>query len=47
MNPTTWFDLAVGRLSLEQALAEARVLASGVRALEFAEALPLIRGKAE
>jgi hypothetical protein len=39
--------LAVGRLTLEQALAEARVIASGVRALEFAEALPLIRRKAE
>ena len=47
MNPKTWFDLAVGRLSLEQALAEALVSASGVRALEFAEALPLIRGKAD
>ena len=47
MDPKTWFELAVGRQSLEQALAEARVLASGVRALEFADALPLIRGKAE
>lgn len=46
MSPQAWFDLAVGRLSLEQALAESLVIASGVRALEFADALPLVRGKA-
>ncbi len=45
MNATTWFELAVGQLSIQSALADAKVIASGVRALEFAEALPLIRGK--
>ena len=47
MNAITWFELAVGQISIESALADAKVIASGVRALEFADALPLIRSKAD
>ena len=41
MNPDTWFALATGELSWSQALAEAKVLASGTRA-DLSEVLPLI-----
>ena len=40
MNPDTWFALATGELSWSQALAEAKVLASGTRA-DLSEVLPL------
>jgi hypothetical protein len=41
MNPDIWFALATGELSWSQALAEAKVLASGTRA-DLSEVLPLI-----
>jgi hypothetical protein len=41
MNPDVWFQLATGSLSWPQALAEAKVLASGTRA-DLSEVLPLI-----
>jgi hypothetical protein len=41
MNPNVWFELATGRISWQQALAEATVLASGTRA-DLSEVLPLI-----
>ncbi len=41
MNPDVWFALATGSLSWSQALAEAKVLASGTRA-DLSEVLPLI-----
>ena len=41
MNPDVWFALATGSLSWPQALAEAKVLASGTRA-DLSEVLPLI-----
>jgi hypothetical protein len=41
MNPNTWFALATGSLSWSQALAEAKVLASGTRA-DLSEVLPLL-----
>jgi len=43
MDAQTWLALAIGEVSLEQALAEGRLIASGTRALEFAAVLPLIR----
>ena len=42
MNPNVWFELATGRISWQQALAEAKVLASGTRA-DLSEVLPLIQ----
>ena len=41
MNPDIWFALATGELSWSQALAEAKVSASGTRA-DLSEVLPLI-----
>jgi hypothetical protein len=41
MNSDTWFALATGAMSWSQALAEARVSASGTRA-DLSEVLPLI-----
>jgi hypothetical protein len=41
MNPDVWFALATGSMSWSQALAEAKVLASGTRA-DLSEVLPLI-----
>lgn len=41
MNPDTWFALATGAMSWSQALAEAKVQASGTRA-DLSEVLPLI-----
>lgn len=43
MQPEVWLALATGKLSWQQALAEAKVLASGVRA-DLSEVLPLIDG---
>lgn len=40
ISPKVWFDLALGYLSWEEALAEHKVSASGVRA-SLAEVLPL------
>jgi hypothetical protein len=41
MNPDVWFALATGAMSWSQALAEAKVSASGTRA-DLSEELPLI-----
>jgi hypothetical protein len=41
MNPDIWFALATGQISWQQALAEAKVLASGTRA-DLSEVLPLL-----
>jgi hypothetical protein len=41
MNSHVWFALATGEMSWSQALAEAKVLASGTRA-DLSEVLPLI-----
>jgi hypothetical protein len=41
MNSHVWFALATGAMSWSQALAEAKVLASGTRA-DLSEVLPLI-----
>jgi len=43
MSAQTWLSLALGEESVEKALAEGRLLASGTRALEFANVLPLMR----
>ena len=40
LSPRVWFDLALGNLNWDQALAEHKVSASGVRA-SLAEVLPL------
>lgn len=40
MSPRDWFDLALGNISWEEALAQHKVSASGVRAT-LAEVLPL------
>jgi len=40
ISPKVWFDLALGSLTWDQALAERKVSASGVRA-SLAEVLPL------
>lgn len=42
MDPLTWLQLATGLLSWEQALASPRLDASGSRAHEIAEWLPII-----
>ena len=42
MNPNVWFELATGRISWQQALAEAKAFASGTRA-DLSEVLPLIQ----
>ena len=42
MNPDIWFSLATGQISWQQALAEAKVLASGTRA-DLSDVLPLIQ----
>ena len=41
MNPDTWFALATGKLSWQDALAEAKVSASGTRA-DLSEVLPVV-----
>lgn len=41
MNPETWFGLATGSITWAQALAEAKVSASGTRA-DLSQVLPLI-----
>jgi hypothetical protein len=41
MNPDVWFSLVTGQISWQQALAEAKVMASGTRA-DLSEVLPLI-----
>ena len=41
MHPDTWFALATGSMSWAQALAEAKVQASGTRA-DLSEVLPLL-----
>lgn len=43
LSPQTWFALATGELEIEAALATGAVIASGVRATEFAAVLPLTR----
>jgi len=43
LDAQTWLALALGEESVEQALAAGRLLASGTRALEFANVLPLVR----
>ena len=43
MSAQTWLALALGELTVEQALADGKLLASGTRALEFAAVLPLVR----
>jgi hypothetical protein len=42
MNPHVWFYLATGQIRWQQALAEAKVLASGTRA-DLSEVLPLMQ----
>jgi hypothetical protein len=42
MNPHVWFLLATGQIKWQQALAEAKVLASGTRA-DLSDVLPLIQ----
>jgi hypothetical protein len=46
ISPKVWFDLALGNLTWDQALAEHKVSASGVRA-SLAEVLPLALKHAE
>jgi hypothetical protein len=41
MSPDIWFALATGEISWSQALAEAKVLASGTRA-DLAQVLPIL-----
>ena len=41
MNPSVWFSLATGQITWRQALAEAKLLASGTRA-DLSDVLPLI-----
>ena len=43
MSAQTWLALALGEESVEEALANGRLLASGTRALEFSSVLPLVR----
>lgn len=47
ISPELWFALAVGETSIDEVLADEalapQLLASGTRALEFANVLPLIR----
>jgi hypothetical protein len=43
MSPTTWFALATGRLTWDEALATTQVLASGTRA-DLSSVLPLSVG---
>lgn len=43
MNAQTWLALCLGEVSVEDALADCRLIASGTRALEFAQVLPLMR----
>jgi hypothetical protein len=43
LSPQTWFALATGQQQIEHALAAGVVIASGVRATEFAAVLPLVR----
>jgi len=43
MSAQTWLALALGEETVEQALTDGRLLASGTRALEFAAVLPLVR----
>ena len=43
LDAQTWLAIALGEQTVEQALAEGRLIASGNRALEFAAVLPLVR----
>ena len=43
LSPQNWFALATGELDIDAALESAAVIASGVRATEFAAVLPLTR----
>jgi hypothetical protein len=43
MSPQTWLAVALGEKQVGQALTEGAILASGTRALEFADVLPLVR----
>ncbi|MEN9737129.1 MAG: hypothetical protein RJA26_362 [Actinomycetota bacterium] len=43
MNAQTWLEICLGEKSVDQALAEGQLVASGTRALEFAAVLPLVR----
>jgi hypothetical protein len=43
MSAQTWLALALGETQVEAEAAAGKLLASGVRALEFASVLPLVR----
>jgi hypothetical protein len=43
LDAQTWLALCLGEETVEQALAAGRLRASGTRALEFAQVLPLVR----
>jgi hypothetical protein len=43
MNAQTWLEICLGEKTVDQALAEGQLVASGTRALEFAAVLPLVR----
>ena len=43
MSAQVWLAIALGEQSVEQALAAGKLVASGTRALEFADVLPLVR----
>lgn len=43
MSAQVWLGLCLGEVTVEQALAEGGLRASGTRALEFAAVLPLVR----
>ena len=43
MSAQVWLAIALGEQSVEQVLAAGKLVASGTRALEFADVLPLVR----
>lgn len=43
LSPQTWLAIALGETTAEAALAAGQLNASGVRAMEFASVLPLVR----
>jgi hypothetical protein len=43
LDAQTWLQLCLGEKSVEQALAEGKLVASGTRAMDFAAVLPLVR----
>ena len=43
LSAQTWLALALGESAVQAEVASGRVVASGVRALEFASVLPLVR----